>query len=613
LTNVAARAHYERYQRLKKNHFEEAKSQLRYAEISAAAAVWEEPYDLTYWRDYVKIAAEQRVVHAPRSRPLTQEEAIEQLRIQLLRDDLRYPDLGKKFSLTDSAELRHVGNSIIRGIQGDAPNAREILTSWILEPAGRTRCAAAAALLELDIEADRFGAADDLADAFLPICTGGAHNLLAKRHELLSATHTPAESIRPVPANYVGQFRTGMTIEVRPPLEKVLDIANRILRDPSRLKDWDDLRDAAGTDIDLLKIYDKLLERSSEAEEAVHPTVLRALAFRRIECGEFEDARIYLEKLIARDAAHADAEVLLAAVLIDTDTGMHTDEESQIRLQQARQADPRLSACIDDKAIQPCLQRLKDGCKLTDVLCGDADNVVYWVWTQGWPLRPNASQQVPRLAKSVNSMAQKMAVMQLRDESMEQRLAVSEERIAVIVQVRLPEVENRQNHQEEKMEQLRREERARWEQYVPDLRLAQKMARDNEMKLDEVVRLLKAQALDVAVLKALLPKLPQIINVDQEDTRKRITQLADEMAELRKRNAQLADEMEELNKPALVHHIEVLQHLDRHKPDEIITSTIYVLQDLALMALAPPGPQKLIPLLRMASDFAVETYIKWKK
>jgi hypothetical protein len=219
LRNLGARLLYENYLWSRRPQLDKATDDLREAEIFAAAAVWENPYNLTYWNDYVHIAAERRVIHAPRSRPLSREQSVEKLRLQLLHDELLYPELTTGFALTGSPELRHVGNAIIHRIQGDVFNAESILESWVSEPIGRTRCVAAVVLVEMQLDVDRFGEASKSVDEFLPICAGSAHDLLLSRRDLLeNSVRLPMDDGRNTSARKQSQARFGYQAQSSPRL-----------------------------------------------------------------------------------------------------------------------------------------------------------------------------------------------------------------------------------------------------------------------------------------------------------------------------------------------------------------------------------------------------------
>jgi hypothetical protein len=617
LRNLGARIHYECYQRLALLYVKKAGEELRNAEVFAAAAVWENPYELAYWRDYIRIATEQRAVSA-RSRRQLSPDAIEELWSDLLRREVFYPDLGRKFEFTASDELRHVGNAMIRDLQGDIFDARRILASWIAEPRGRTRCVAATVLLELQLETDQYADATELASDFHRICTGAAQKILADRHKLFDLPPTVASNdIIPVAD---GLPRISLAIDVPSSRPDPMRIIDRILRDPSRPADWDELLDSAGTDVRVLRRFDQLVDRVSERYNGdPPPAIIRARAFRLIQTSAFEKARGELDKLIAADPKGADADVLIASVLIDTDANIEPSDSSKRLLDHAIAIDPRMAACINREELDFCLDRSRE-CTLAAVLCRDDTEVVYQIWSDGWTGRKTGPAQVRRevvrlltrveLNATLAKQADEQLSIHLRE--VEQRVAASESRIEVILDVRLPQIMATVANKADKNEidaaitKERLHFRREVQRQAADIELLKAIVEEARVSSAEAFRIAHEYTTNVTTLNVLRPEFRNILaKVPQEsleETKAQMKQFGETMAAL-------SAKLEQGQTPDFVANIKVLQHLESSSWEQIIHAAAAVVDSLAEIATRPgKSILQIARLVRIASEFLVDRY-----
>lgn len=622
LRNLGARIHFARYERLRgyTGSVREAFNALDAAKAFAAAAVWESPYELEYWRDFIRIVA-----FDPSSATMDIERFMERFNAAPFAFEVE----GHKQVLTRDPELRRIASAVAREQRGDLVLAEQLLEAWVFEEKPQPRCAATVVLAELHMEADRFAIAQALLEDRAGVCGDAVAEVCATKVARIQAlspyrTYERTQDDRAAMTFDSSGRRASAHLDVRSSIsgaeEHPLDIANRLLRDPARIEDWHLLWETAGTDTELQKRYDQVLAvvRSRPGGGNV-PEVMRAQAYRDIELGKFERARKDLEALLNRSAGDADAELLVATLLLDSDAQMPRPLDAATRLNNARSVDPYLVACVDEKELERCHLRRR-GCAPPSIVCSDASEFVFDAWIAGIAERPKAlrgtnaaSRQLRRGVELNDRMIRDtetrlLAEIQSREAGLTRRIAAVEQRVDVIVDVHLVKiaedirrVARDQNDFEERMTtqaaKFRRDVQIRFEH-------AAAMAARNEKaalgRHRELARLWTQHKADIAMLKVVLPELPGLCDAHPQRSEAAI--------------AKLAAAVRELERPQLSRDFKILVNWSKHPWDQRLKALSSVLDELEKIGLALmlPGKQKLLAAVPVLKAFS-EQIVDWRE
>lgn len=627
LRNLGARILFARYERLRgyTGNVGDAFLALKAARAYASAAVWESPHEIEYWRDFIRLNAFDEK---------TQKPDIAAFMGTLNTGTYTFEVEGAVRKLTDHGELKQIASAISAEQRGDIVLAEQRLESWV--ESNRQRCASSVVLADVQMEMDHYASAQALLEDRAERCGENVKEACALkvgRIQLLTPSRRSQWSgVARVSNDEDDDREINEDLDVTSFAdvdENFFDIADRLLRDPARIDDWHRLWEVAGTDRGLQKRFDQLLAivRGRPGASRV-PEITRAYAYRRIALGDFKRARKELEALVLDSAGNADAEAVVGTLLLDADSEFDAPSDADKRLSDAKRADPYLTSCVNEKELKKCHLR-RHGCAPPLVLCNDPVEFIYRVYAVGVAERPHAVRGTNQFVRSQTRYTAQMirdtetrmlAEIQSREAGMLRRIAAVEDRVDIIVEVKLAAMERdirKVTRNQADFERRMQTEYAKWKRDVArNLEAtATKAARAEQTALATsqfVSRVWTQYKADLAFLKATARQLPQWTTArDEQKVEASVLKLASAMREME-------SSVHELKRPALARNLDVLFNWPNESNDKRFEALWGVLNeaDTVAMALFLPNKWKLLalgPAVKSVSDVAIDVYRRWKQ